>query len=135
MLLPVYCQNSIPQALQNEQLINTVFHMAETVGQHNFALQQQAISNRIDHRPHCHPIPVHPAWFAGFDELTPPDLSVEMAALLPNCDLKLLEATGHLSTMEAPEAVLLRCRVSLKEQSRVAELHLCGLTSNSCITS
>jgi len=40
------------------------------------------------------------------DELTPPDLSVEMAALLPNCDLKLLEATGHLSTMEAPEACL-----------------------------
>ena len=40
------------------------------------------------------------------DELTPPDLSVEMAGLLPNWDLKLLEATGHLSTMEAPEACL-----------------------------
>ena len=103
-LLPKFLS---PQALQNEQLINTVVHMAETVGQHNFALQQQAISNRIDQRPHLSSYTGPSCVVCGdIDELTPPDFSVEMAALLPNCDLRLLEATGHLSTMEAPEACL-----------------------------
>ena len=103
-LLPKFLS---PQALQNEQLTNTVMNMAETVGQHNFALQQQAISNRIDHRPHL-PAYTGPSCVVcgDIDELTPPDLSVEISELLPNCELKLLEATGHLSTMEAPEACL-----------------------------
>ena len=103
-LLPKFLS---PRALQNEQLTNTVIHMAETVGRHNFALQQQAISNRIDHRPHL-PFYTGPSCVVcgDIDELTPPDLSVEMAGLLPNCDLRLLKATGHLSTMEAPEACL-----------------------------
>ena len=96
-----------PQALQNEQLTNTVMHMAETLGQHNFALQQQAIASRIDQRPHL-PYYTGPSCVVcgDIDELTPPELSVEMAKLLPNCDLTLLEATGHLSTMEAPDACL-----------------------------
>ena len=88
-------------------MTNTVVRMAETVGQHNFALQQQAISNRIDQRPHLSSYSGPSCVVCGdIDELTPPDLSVEMAGLLPNCELKLLKATGHLSTMEAPEACL-----------------------------
>ena len=103
-LLPKFLS---PQALQNEQLTNTVIHMAESVGQRNFALQQQAISTRIDHRPHLSSYTVPSCVVCGdIDELTPPDLSVEMAGLLPNCELKLLEGIGHLSTMEAPEACL-----------------------------
>ena len=103
-LLPKFLS---PRALQNEQLTNTVMHMAETVGQHNFALQQQAISNRIDQRPHL-PSYTGPSCVVcgDIDELTPPELSVEMAELLPDCELKLLEATGHLSVIEAPGACL-----------------------------
>jgi pimeloyl-ACP methyl ester carboxylesterase len=37
--------------------------------------------------------------------LTPPELSVEMASLAPNADLCLLDGVGHLSSMEAPDAV------------------------------
>jgi pimeloyl-ACP methyl ester carboxylesterase len=82
--------------------------MAETLGQQNFALQQQAISNRIDQRPHLPSYGAPSCVVCGeIDELTPPDLSVEMAGLLPNCDLRLLKTTGHLSTMEAPGACLL----------------------------
>jgi len=103
-LLPKFLS---PQALQNEQLRNTVMHMAETIGQHNFVLQQQAISSRIDQRPHL-PSFTRPSCVVcgDIDELTPPELSVEMSALLPDCELKLLETTGHLSTMEAPDACL-----------------------------
>ena len=103
-LLPKFLS---PQALQNEQLADTVMHMAETVGQYNFGLQQQAISKRIDQRPHLQFYTGPSCVVCGeLDELTPPELSVEMSELLPNCELKLLEATGHLSTMEAPEASL-----------------------------
>ena len=103
-LLPKFLS---PRAMQSEQLTKTVMHMAETIGQQNFALQQQAISNRIDYRPHL-PSYSGPSCVVcgGVDELTPPHLSIEIAELLPNCDLKLLEATGHLSTMESPEACL-----------------------------
>ena len=103
-LLPKFLS---PQALQNVELTHSVMQMAETIGQHNFVLQQKAISNRIDHLPHLSSYNVPSCVVCGdIDELTPPDLSVEMAGLLPDCDLKLLEATGHLSTMEAPGACL-----------------------------
>ena len=39
------------------------------------------------------------------DELTPPQLSEEMAGLLPRAELVLLDKIGHLSSLEAPEQV------------------------------
>jgi pimeloyl-ACP methyl ester carboxylesterase len=39
------------------------------------------------------------------DVLTPPNLSVEMAGLAPQAELCLLNGIGHLSSIEAPEAV------------------------------
>jgi pimeloyl-ACP methyl ester carboxylesterase len=41
----------------------------------------------------------------SLDTLTPPDISREMAALAPQADLVILDGVGHLSTMEAPDAV------------------------------
>ena len=119
-LLPKFLS---PLALQNEQLTNTVMHMAETVGHHNFVLQQQAISNRIDHRPHL-PSYTGPSCVVcgDIDELTPPELSVEMAELLPNCDLKLIEATGHLSTMEAPKVCLAAMQRLIERAEQGADL-------------
>ena len=37
--------------------------------------------------------------------MTPPAQSEEMHALLPDNELVLIDGAGHLSTMEAPEAV------------------------------
>ena len=103
-LLPKFLS---PQALQNKQLIKTVKQMAETVGQQNFVLQQKAISSRIDQRPYLPSYVSASCVVCGdIDELTPPNLSIEMAELLPNCDLRLLKGIGHLSTMEAPDACL-----------------------------
>jgi pimeloyl-ACP methyl ester carboxylesterase len=39
------------------------------------------------------------------DILTPPELSEEITAHIPNADLILIEACGHLSTMERPKIV------------------------------
>ena len=44
------------------------------------------------------------------DQLTPPDLAEEMAALIPGADLHILPNCGHLPVLEYPEmtTVLLR---------------------------
>ena len=39
------------------------------------------------------------------DELTPPERSREMAALAARADLQILPEIGHLSSLEAPQAV------------------------------
>lgn len=103
-LLPKFLS---PQALKNETLTHNVMKMAEDIGQHNFTLQQQAIMQRQDQRPYLPAFTGPSAVVCGeLDELTPPDLSEEMASLLPDCALTLLPDIGHLSTMEAPDACL-----------------------------
>lgn len=103
-LLPKFLS---PQALADDNLTQAVMQMAEEVGQHNFALQQQAIMDRHDQRPYLPAFTGPSVVVCGErDELTPPELSLEMADLLPDCDLRLLPEIGHLSTMEAPEACL-----------------------------
>ena len=103
-LLPKFLS---PQALKDETLTQSVMQMAAEIGQHNFALQQQAIMQRRDQRTHLPEFKGPCVVVCGeLDELTPPDLSEEMAELLPDCVLSLLPGIGHLSTMEAPEACL-----------------------------
>ena len=103
-LLPKFLS---PQALKDEALTQSVMQMAAEIGQHNFALQQQAIMQRLDQRPHL-PAFTRPCVVVcgELDELTPPDLSEEMDSLLPDCVLNVLPGVGHLSTMEAPDACL-----------------------------
>jgi pimeloyl-ACP methyl ester carboxylesterase len=48
--------------------------------------------------------PVLVLW-GNMDVLTPPHLSIEMAGLAPQAELCLLNGIGHLSSIEAPEAV------------------------------
>jgi pimeloyl-ACP methyl ester carboxylesterase len=44
------------------------------------------------------------------DVLTPPALHREMAALMPQADLVVVEDSGHMSPMEQPAAVTLAMR-------------------------
>ncbi len=39
------------------------------------------------------------------DQITPPALAEEMAAGIPGARLEIIAACGHLSTLEAPEAM------------------------------
>ena len=95
-----------PAALADELLVARVLQMAQDVGRQVFISQQTAILNRREQRDTL-------ANYAGevmvmcglLDELTPSSLSREMAALSTHADLHLLAEAGHLSSLEAPEAV------------------------------
>lgn len=80
--------------------------MAERVGQAGFIRQQRAILGRIDSRPSLAAILVPTLVLCGdSDALTPPALAEEMAAGIADANLVLVEHSGHLSTLEQPEAV------------------------------
>lgn len=95
-----------PAAMQDDALVARVIAMAESVGRENFVRQQQAILARRGQADTLRGLQVPALVLCGsLDTLTPPHISEEMAALAPDAELVILEDVGHLSTMEAPEAV------------------------------
>lgn len=83
-----------------------VFDMARTVGADAFASQQRAILTRPDSRGGLPTIRCPTLVLVGEgDELTPPALAEEMAQLIPGSRLVKVPDSGHLSTLEKPEAV------------------------------
>ena len=95
-----------PSAMRDEALVTRVIAMAEEVGRENFARQQQAIMRRRDQADTLRGLQVPALVLCGsLDTLTPPHISEEMAALAPDAELVILPEVGHLSTMEAPDAV------------------------------
>ena len=95
-----------PAALEDEGLVARVVAMAEAVGRENFVLQQRAILGRHDQSDTLRSLSV-PALVlgGGLDTLTPPQASRDMAELIPDAELVILEEIGHLSTIEAPAEV------------------------------
>ena len=95
-----------PVAMQDDALVARVIAMAESVGRENFVRQQQAIMARRGQADTLRGLQVPALVLCGsLDTLTPPHISEEMAALAPDAELVILEDVGHLSTMEAPDAV------------------------------
>jgi pimeloyl-ACP methyl ester carboxylesterase len=87
-------------------LKRVVAGMTIDTGGEAFARQQTAIMSRPDARPWLPTIKCPTLVLVGDgDLLTPPDLSEEMAALIPGSRLVKVPHCGHLSTMERPEAV------------------------------
>ena len=71
-----------------------------------FLRQQQAIIGRPDSRPGLAAISCPTLVLVGEgDEATPPELAREIAAGIPGSRLVLIPDSGHLSTLEQPEAV------------------------------
>ena len=95
-----------PAALEDETLVARVIAMAEEVGRENFVLQQRAILGRRDQTDTLGTLAV-PALVlgGGLDTLTPPQASRDIAALIPDAELVIMEQIGHLSTIEAPDEV------------------------------
>jgi pimeloyl-ACP methyl ester carboxylesterase len=80
--------------------------MAEDTGAEAFLRQQQAIIGRPDSRPGLAAISCPTLVLVGDgDEATPPELAREIAAGVPGSRLVLIPRSGHLSTLEQPEAV------------------------------
>ncbi len=108
-LLPLFLH---PDRLMDAALIGRVSAMTHRVGKEAFLRQQKAIIGRIDSRPFLPRISCPTLVLCGRqDQLTPVALHEEMAALIPGALLETVEACGHLSTMERPEAVNAALRI------------------------
>ncbi len=95
-----------PNRLDDERLTSTMFAMAEAVGPEAFVRQEQAIIGRLDSRSDLPDIACPTLVLCGReDALTPVCLHEEMAGLIPDSRLRVIEKCGHLSALERPEAV------------------------------
>jgi pimeloyl-ACP methyl ester carboxylesterase len=92
--------------MADEAVVARVFAMTEAVGRTNFVRQQHAILGRRDQSDTLAGMQVPVLVLCGgLDTLTPPALSVDMAGLVPDSRLVILDDVGHLSSLEAPQAV------------------------------
>jgi pimeloyl-ACP methyl ester carboxylesterase len=80
--------------------------MADETGPEAFVRQQTALRGRPDSRPGLAAIRCPALVVVGDgDTLTPPELAQEIAAGIPGATLVTIPESGHLSTLERPEAV------------------------------
>jgi len=94
-----------PDRLGDQAICDDVMAMADRVGQAAYLRQQAAIVARPDSRPDLARVAVPTLAAAGAgDQLTPPELAAEIAALVPGADLQVVERAGHLLPMERPDA-------------------------------
>ncbi len=87
-------------------LVPRYLAMIGRAGAEQLIAQNRAVMAREDLRPHLPQVrcPVLVACGEA-DQLTPPEVSREMAALLPQAQLELVPGAGHMLTMEQPERV------------------------------
>ena len=103
-----------PDRMADQELVNTVMAMAESVGKDAFLRQQRAIMGRIDGREALKDIRCPTLVLCGReDALAPPKVHEEMAERIPDATLVVINHCGHLSTMERPEQVTAQMRVWL----------------------
>jgi pimeloyl-ACP methyl ester carboxylesterase len=90
----------------DEALKAIVREMARDVGAEAFVRQQTAIMERVDSRPDLGSILCPTLVLVGEqDTLTPPDRAAEIAAGIANARQVVVPGSGHLSTLEEPQAV------------------------------
>jgi pimeloyl-ACP methyl ester carboxylesterase len=90
----------------DDALRTIVETMAADVGPQAFVRQQTAIMNRVDSRPGLAAIRCPTLVIVGEkDMLTPPDRAAEMVAAIPGARHVVIPDSGHLSTLEQPDAV------------------------------
>lgn len=83
-----------------------VVEMAIKTGPEAFIRQQTALMKRVDARPPLNEITCPTLVLVGDgDRLTPPELAKEIHAHIPGSHLVIVRGSGHLSTLEKPEAV------------------------------
>jgi pimeloyl-ACP methyl ester carboxylesterase len=87
-------------------LKEVVLEMGRMSGPDAFVRQQRAIMGRPDSRPGLPAIACPTLVLVGDgDQLTPPELAQEMADLIPGARRVTVPQSGHLSTLEQPQAV------------------------------
>lgn len=95
-----------PDHLALERVGGVAKDMARAVGAEAFARQQNAIMHRPDARPGLPRVACPTLVVVGSDDtVTPLERAEEMAGLIPNARLEVVEKSGHLSPLEQPDAV------------------------------
>jgi pimeloyl-ACP methyl ester carboxylesterase len=95
-----------PDRRDDQSLRELVRCMAEETGVEAFIRQQTAIIHRCDSRPDLAAIGCPTLVLVGeADQLTPPELSQEIAAGIRGAQLVVVPGSGHLSTLEQPQRV------------------------------
>ncbi|MFA6020767.1 MAG: alpha/beta hydrolase [Rhodospirillales bacterium] len=95
-----------PDHLKVPAVAGTVLAMAERVGKDAFIRQQTAIMGRIDGKGDLERIACPTLALCGRDDqLTPLDVHREMAGLIPNARLVIVDQSGHLPPLEQAIAV------------------------------
>jgi len=91
---------------EDEDLKAIVVEMAHDTGPEAFIRQQTALIERIDSRPRLGEIACPTLVLVGDgDRLTPLEISREIHEHIPGSELVVIEGCGHLSPLEAPDAV------------------------------
>ena len=94
------------ERLADNAYTNLIVQMAVDTGLDAFLRQHAALMARRDNRPLLPQIRCPTLVLVGRqDVLTPPELSEEIAAAIPGARLEFIEDSGHLSTLEQPDAV------------------------------
>jgi pimeloyl-ACP methyl ester carboxylesterase len=95
-----------PHGARRPGLVQAYLDMIGRAGAQQLIAQNRAVMARIDSRPHLSAMrcPVLVACGEA-DQLTPPEVSREMHALLPRSRLEIVPGAGHMLTMEQPERV------------------------------
>jgi pimeloyl-ACP methyl ester carboxylesterase len=95
-----------PARLGDSRLEGIVKAMMAATGAEAFVRQQKAVLSRPDYRSLLATISVPTLVLSGAQDLiTPPHFAEEMAGLIAGSKLVIVPECGHLSTLEAPEAV------------------------------
>lgn len=88
------------------ELVQAYLDFVLDAGADHLVRQNRAVIHRPDARVHLPQVtcPVLVV-FGAADQLTPPECSAEISALIPGAEYHLLPDSGHMLTMEQPEVV------------------------------
>ena len=95
-----------PSRAKDETLTQTYLDFVLAAGPDQLIRQNRAIMARPDARLHLPQVTCPTLVMCGdSDQLTPPECSREIAALIPGAELVMIDQCGHMLTMERPDAV------------------------------
>jgi pimeloyl-ACP methyl ester carboxylesterase len=95
-----------PDAAQDPALVGAYLDFVLRAGAQTLIRQNRAVIARPDARPHLPALRCPVLVMCGdSDQITPPECSREIAALVPQAELTVVPRCGHMLTMEKPDTV------------------------------